>query len=146
MLYLPAALRRIIIGLILAYPNAGAAKDACDLTQSLHRGIVHEQPVSISTDVLWNTTFYPVPGYDGVTVTNAPTSLHGVTIFRWTEFLSYATTALSPSLASQAQVASMSATPTPAYSGSEFVLVVLGDKKNERRQTGSVSHKGYEQF
>ncbi|KAK4503926.1 hypothetical protein PRZ48_004841 [Zasmidium cellare] len=137
MLYLSPALRNVLIGLILSYPIASNAKDTCKITYDLHTGIVHEQPVSINTDVLWNTTFYPIPEH-AVTVTNAPTSFQGITTFRWTELLSYTTKVRSPSLASEAQVASISATPTPAFADSEFVLLVLGDKKNEKRQSGSV--------
>lgn len=140
MQYLSAALRSVLIGLILSYPDPSSAQDACQLTQDMHRGIVHEQPVSINTDVLWNTTFYPIPDH-GVTVTNAPTSFHGITTFRWTELSPYTSTTRSPTLSSQAQVALTSPTPTAAFAESEFVLLVRGEKKNEKRQAGSVSTK-----
>lgn len=139
MLYLTAALRNILIGPMLTYPDPVNAKHACQFTQGLHQGIVHEQPISINTNVLWNTTFYPLPEY-GVTVTNAPTSFHGITTFRWTELAPYKSTVRSPSLASEAQLASISATPTSLFADSEFVLLVLGDRRNEKRQAGSVSN------
>ena len=45
--------------------------------------IVFEQTVAINTEILSDTTFYPLPGVP-VTISNAPTSLDTVTSFQWT--------------------------------------------------------------
>ncbi|KAK6396443.1 hypothetical protein LTR65_009527 [Meristemomyces frigidus] len=71
--------------LLLTRPQPTWAQDGCfPLQQPLVQRVVYEQAVSIRTDVLLNTTFYPVPGV-AVTVDNAPTSFDGVTTFRYTD-------------------------------------------------------------
>lgn len=138
MLSLPATLQSVIIGLILSYPTPIGADDACQLTQqSLEPQIVHEQSVFINTDVLSNTTFFAIPEV-AITVSNAPTSFNGITTLRWTE---PRTTVASrtPSLAATSVAQPYtSATPTVAFEESSFVLMVLRNNENQKRQSGSV--------
>lgn len=91
MLSLPLTLRCLIVGCLLAL-TANAQKrqiietSACAITDQITRtATVREQPVSINTDVLQNTTFYPIPDH-AITVTNAPTSFDMITTFSWTEY------------------------------------------------------------
>ncbi|EMC92444.1 hypothetical protein BAUCODRAFT_27724 [Baudoinia panamericana UAMH 10762] len=46
--------------------------------------VVYEQAISINTNVRTNTTFHPIPEV-AVTISNAPTSVDGVTTFRYTQ-------------------------------------------------------------
>lgn len=115
--------------LILALPSLIDAQQACSLRYPLTYKIVHEQPISINTDVLLNTTFNPIREVT-VTINNAPTSLDGVTTFWWTE----TKTQVSSSLFSLTST-SVQTTATP--SDSSFVLLVMGQNHNQRRQSGS---------
>ncbi|GAB7337165.1 hypothetical protein MBLNU457_g2554t3 [Dothideomycetes sp. NU457] len=58
------------------------AQSVCDVGP-VNQTTVYVQPVSINTDIVSNTTFYPIPQV-AVTVTNAPTSFNGVTTYTWT--------------------------------------------------------------
>lgn len=66
--------------LVQCWRQAQAQSSACP---DVPRVIVYEQAVSINTDVLYNTTFYPVPQYP-YTVSNAPTSINELTTLQWT--------------------------------------------------------------
>ncbi|KAK5168111.1 uncharacterized protein LTR77_006679 [Saxophila tyrrhenica] len=102
---------------------------ACQLPHPITYEIVHQQPVSINTDILYNTTFYPVPEV-GVTVDNAPTSLNGITTYHWTETKTYSDySRLSRTLTAT------QATATP--DDSTFVMVAFGSAKHNKRQSGS---------
>lgn len=96
------------------------------------RNTVYEQPISINTDVLYNTTFYPLPEA-AVTVTNAPTSFNGVTTLRWTS--------TAPSYESDTAfrnpVDETAPSPRPTQAEEVFVLVAMSRRRNQKRQSGS---------
>jgi hypothetical protein len=81
MLKLPSlSLQKLLLlpsSLLLPLSELVLAQQACQFSPPLQYAIVHQQPVSINTDVLFNTTFFPIAGV-GVTIDNAPTSLNGV--------------------------------------------------------------------
>lgn len=138
MLSLPPALRKVLIGLILCYSTPIMAADACDLTrQYLTTRTVHEQTVSINTDVSRNTTFYPIPQV-AITVSNAPTSFDGITALHWTEPRASTASRTTPLIATSLVKAYASATPTEVLQESSFVLMVLRTNENQKRQMGSV--------
>lgn len=137
MLSFPSALRAMIIGLVFRFPSLIQAEDACQLSQRLLTpGIVHEQAVSINTDVLVNTTFYAIPEAP-ITVTNAPTSFDTMTTMRWTEQRITRSSTTSPLLATSALRLYASATPTGAIEESSFVLMVSYNNDLQKRQLGS---------
>lgn len=79
----PAYLRRLFVlpnALLLSIADVITAQQACRFSQPLTAHVVHEQAISIKTNVLHNTTFYPIEEI-AVTVSNAPTVLDGVTTF-----------------------------------------------------------------
>lgn len=83
----PLNIRRLILlpsTLLLTLPGIIAAQKACVVQQPLTYGVIHEQAVSINTNLLLNTTFEPI-SVVAVTINNAPTSLNGITTFTWTE-------------------------------------------------------------
>lgn len=116
---------------LLAFPRSGHSQQACFPSQAVYRSIVHEQSVSINTDVLHNTTFYAIPEV-AVTVHNAPTSFDGITTFRWTETETLRPPGMRSSLASASQ-ASVTATADDT-----FVLMVMEQNRHQRRQTGTM--------
>lgn len=67
--------------LLLALPQLIAAQQAC-LQRPVSYGVIHERAVSI------NTAFTPYPEA-ALTISNAPTSIDGVTTFTWTETKTY---------------------------------------------------------
>ena len=81
---LPSRLLSSPCKLLLLLPRLMAAQQACQISQPLNYGTVHEQVISINTNVLFNTTFFPIANV-GITIGNAPTSLDGITTFHWTE-------------------------------------------------------------
>lgn len=138
MLSLTEALRKVLIGLMVCYPVLTAAEDACQLTQrQLTPRIVHEQPISINTDILTNTTFYAIPQV-GITVTNAPTSFDAITTLRWTESRTSVSTKTLHSRVTTASQAYTSAAPTGTFQETTFVLVVSYENDIQKRQMGSV--------
>lgn len=113
------------------------AQSACPSVRTL--GTVYEQAVMINTDVLTNTTLYPIPEV-AVTISNAPTSINGITTFHWTK----TQIDLDPVTIVSRTSSVLSATPTIALN--EFVLMIQSnvqrthDKRKihgEKRQSGT---------
>lgn len=117
------------MGLLISAVDYAQAQQACMFAQPLTQRLLHEQPIYINTDVLTNTTFYPMSGI-GVTIENAPTSLSGVTTFTWTETKTY-----NDYSRSTRTFAAASATTTPA--DMTFVMMALGTDRHEKRQSGA---------
>jgi len=115
--------------LLLSFPDLPLAQGPCELDQPLLYGVVHEQAVSVNTDVLLNTTFNPFPEV-AVTISNAPTSLDGITTFTWTQTKTYAR--YPPSMTSSSSVQT-----TTTASDTSYVLLVRDQKPNHKRQSGS---------
>lgn len=69
--------------LLSTLPISVRSQSACLSPRPPIQHVVYEQAVSINTDVLYNTTFYPLPEA-AITVTNAPTRYSGVTTLQWT--------------------------------------------------------------
>lgn len=112
--------------LLLSLSNLTTAQQACSLGYPLTYNIVHEQVISINTDVLFNTTFNPIRDVT-VTIENAPTSLDGLTTFWWTETKTYESFSRTRS--------AIQTTAKP--SDSTFVILVMGESHNHKRQSGS---------
>ena len=110
--------------LLLSLPDSLLAQGPCEMY-----GVVHEQAVSVNTDVLLNTTFNPFPEVV-VTISNAPTSLDGITTFAWTETKTYARYPRSMTSSSSVQT-------TTTASDTSYVLLVRDQKPNHKRQSGS---------
>ena len=115
--------------LLLCLPSLIKAQQACPMQQPLTYRMVHEQVISINTDVLYNTTFNPIRDVT-VTVDNAPTSMNGLTTFWWTESKTY-----MESHSLSRTTSAMHTTATPA--DSSFVILVMGEQHNHKRQSGS---------
>ena len=135
-------LRRSFLAFCLLISSVRGADDVCSIhNQSTAPLIVHEEAVSINTDVLWNTTFYAAPGL-AVTITNAPTNLDLITTFRWTEpRFSQTSPKRSPSIASMLSLASAFASPTALLQDATYIMGVIegaSNKKHRKRQSGSV--------
>lgn len=121
---------------LLLYPRSAKAQDFCSASSRLQT-TVYEQVVSISTEVLTNTTFFPIPEV-AVTVNNAPTSINGVTTFHWTKTQTEVDS-IRVSRASSVLIA------TPTIALNEFVLMVQPHvqrthhrrKLNAKRQSGT---------
>ncbi|KAM0724144.1 hypothetical protein Q7P37_000025 [Cladosporium fusiforme] len=119
---------------LLFFPSETHTQSACLPLQNPVRKVVYEQPVSINTDILQNTTFYPMPEA-AITVTNAPTSFDGITTLRWTSTESYPD---SHSYTSSSQVAhSIELPPSPTPSQDTLVLIAMDRRRNQKRQSGS---------
>jgi len=91
---------------------------------------VHEQAVSINTDVLSNTTFYAIPQV-AITVNNAPTSFDGVTTLTWTETAG-STIQYSPTQASSAD---------PQQTAAIFFLMVSDATRHPRAKRQPLQYK-----
>lgn len=118
----------------MACAGMASALETC----SVERQTVHEQIVSINTEVLSNTTFYPVPEV-AVTITNAPTSLDGITTFRWTESPKITWGPTLTSLAPIPQSLQSLATAASDLENTSFILMVLRSDGLQIRQQGDVS-------
>jgi hypothetical protein len=117
--------------LLSTLPRPVRSQSAClSLRPPVHQ-VVYEQAVSINTDVLYNTTFYPLP-QAAVTVTNAPTSYSGVTTLQWTSTFSEFDTGTSDRV-----VQSTAPSPSPTSAQDTFVLVAVRARQNQKRQSGS---------
>lgn len=134
-------LRHILLAfadLLLTQPRPIRSQSAClSLRPPVHQ-VVYQQAVSINTDVLYNTTFYPLPEA-AITVTNAPTSYSGVTTLQWTS------TILEDDTGSSNRVTySSAALPSPTMAQDTFVLVAMRAQQHQKRQSGSyfVSSEG----
>ena len=115
--------------LLLLLPVLTGAQHPCQISQPLTYGIVHVQAISIRTNILSNTTFFPIPEV-AVTIHDVPTSLDGVTIFRWTETRTYFDTVDPSPTISGPQTTS---TARDSY----FVMRVMGSKQHSKRQSGT---------
>lgn len=115
--------------LLLTLPYLVEAQQACSIQWPETYNIVHQQVVSIKTDVLFNTTFKAAREIT-ITVENAPTSFDGLTTVYWTETRTQMSSTAFSSTTSAIQT---SATPTDT----SFVLLVMGEKHNQKRQSGS---------
>ena len=125
-----SVLRLPMATLLLSLPQIASAQQACQISQPLTYSVIHQQPVSINTDVLYNTTFYPYPGIS-VAVDNAPTSLDGVTTFSWTETKTHSEYSRRTRTLTATQA-------TTTADDSTFVMLVLGAMKhNRKRLSGS---------
>lgn len=114
------------------FPRRVRSQSACLSLRPPIRQVVYEQIVSINTDVLFNTTFHPLP-QAAITVTNAPTSYNGITTLQWTSTLS-----LDPISAISHSVTHLTApSPSPTPSEDTFVLVAMRHSNNQKRQSGS---------
>lgn len=124
--------------LLSTLPRHVHSQSAClSLRPPIHQ-VVYKQAVSINTDVLYNTTFYPLPDA-AITVTNAPTSYSGITTLQWTStFSGYDTGPSTPVDHSTAP------SPSPTQAEDTFVLVAMRAQPNYKRQSGSffVSSEG----
>ena len=91
--------------------------------------IIHEQAVSIRTNILLDTTFLPI---DEVTIAvdKIPKSLDGVITLQWTETKTYQ---------DLTSVSSMTSAPESISTGrdSPFVLLVMGSQQHNKRRSGS---------
>jgi hypothetical protein len=118
--------------LLSTLPSPVRSQSACLSLQAPIHKVVYQQPVSINTDVLFNTTFYPLPEA-AITVTNAPTSYSGVTTLQWTS-----TFAIDDAIPqSQHLFRSTAPSPMPTQASDTFVLVALRPQQNQKRQSGS---------
>lgn len=130
-----AKLRHIFLAfaeLLSAFPRRARSQSACLSLRPPFQQVVYEQTVSINTDVLFNTTFYPLPGA-AITVTNAPTSYNGITTLQWTSTLQFdATSAISHSVTHLT-----ASSPSPTQVDDTFVLVAMRHSNNQKRQSGS---------
>jgi hypothetical protein len=123
--------------LLSTLPRPVRSQSACLSLRPPIQQVVYEQAVSINTDVLYNTTFYPLPEVP-ITVTNAPTSYSGVTTLQWTS------TILDDRTGSSNRITHSSAPPSPTQAQDIFVLVAMRARQIEKRQSGSyfVSSEG----
>ncbi|SMR41830.1 unnamed protein product [Zymoseptoria tritici ST99CH_1E4] len=128
-----SSLRHALVGIVMGCAGLASALDTC----SVERQTVHEQIVSVNTEVLSNTTFYPVPEV-AVTITNAPTSLDGITTFRWTESPKITWGPTLTSLASIPQSLESLATAASDLENTSFILMVLRSDGLQIRQQGDV--------
>lgn len=120
--------------MLLMFPSLIRSQSACFSLHRPARKVVYEQPVSINTDVLLNTTFHPVPEA-AITVTNAPTSFDGITTLRWTSTISLPYSDFGSSTFQSASTFEYPPGPTP--SEDTFVLIAMDQRRNQKRQSGS---------
>lgn len=119
-------------GALLISPSPVHSQSACFSGTPPVRKVVYEQPVSVNTDVLLNTTFYPISDA-AITVTNAPSSINGITTLRWTStFPNQDYIMVSTRASSVGEVS-----PTPTHSDEVFVLIATDHQRNQKRQSGS---------
>lgn len=135
------SLRHIFLAfadLLSTLPISVRSQSACLSPRPPIQHVVYEQAVSINTDVLYNTTFYPLPEA-AITVTNAPTRYSGVTTLQWTS------TILDDDTSPSYRVTRSNApSPSPTQVEDTFVLVAMRARQIEKRQSGSyfVSSEG----
>lgn len=101
---------------------------ACSEEGQRHPAILFEQEVALDVTVAVNTTFHPIPAV-AITVSNAPTSFHGVTTLRWVQTILETYTIASSR-------AIISTTPLPATTSESFILALSGINGRQRRQAG----------
>jgi hypothetical protein len=125
--------------LLSTLPRPVRSQSTClSLRPPVYHQVVYQQAVSINTDVLYNTTFYPLP-QAAITVSNAPTSFSGVTTLQWTSTFSGSNLGTSNRV-----VHSTAPSPSPTPAQDTFVLVAMRAHTNQKRQSGSyfVSSEG----
>lgn len=119
----------VFTDLLLWLPTPTQAQSSCAAVGAT----IFEQTVSINTEILSNTTFYPAPGVP-ITISNAPTSLDTLTTFLWTS-------TLGPDRSTSAsQVMQSSPLPTINPADHAFVLRITQHSPSGRqvkRQSGS---------
>jgi hypothetical protein len=128
-------LRHIFLALadlILTLPSPALSQSSCLSLKAPVHEVVYQQPVSINTDVLFNTTFYPFPEV-AITVTNAPTSYSGVTTLQWTSTV----TMDDMNTPSPHVLHSTAPSPSPTQAQDSFVLVAMRSQQNQKRQSRS---------
>lgn len=125
----------LFLSLVGLHVTLAASQNACNFQLPGLQTVIHQQAVSLNTDVLTNTSFYPIPEA-AITITNAPTSFDIVTIMSWSRILTDAVTI--PTLTSPlTPTSSMTAGPSPTETDSSFVLIIQGLDKNHKRHTSS---------
>ena len=127
-----AALSLQVVVAVLSLPSS--AQNTCfGGKPAANRTIVYQQAVSINTDVLYNTTFYPLPQV-AVTVDNAPTSFDGVTTVSWTQTVDK-TTSIS-SLTSSSASSSDAAVSSAPVNTNNFYIMLSQPERSQKRQSG----------
>lgn len=125
----------LLSSLVGLHVTLAVSQNACDFQLPVLQTVIHQQVVSVNTDVLTNTSFYPIPEA-AITVMNAPTSFDIVTMMSWSRILTDAAT--MPTLTSPLTVtSSISAGPSPTETDSSFVLIIQGLDRNHKRQSSS---------
>jgi hypothetical protein len=119
-------LKAALLCLITLLPYLAGAQNACDVYLPASQSVVYQQAVSVNTFVQSNTTFFPIPEAQAITVTDAPTSFDLVTTLSWTKTLPY--TDYSYTLAS---------TAAPTITDPAFILFIrLDTRLHQKRQSG----------
>lgn len=112
--------------LVSLLPYFSKAQNACNIYRPASQGVVYQQAVSVNTFVQSNTTFFPHPEAQAITVTDAPTSFDLITTLSWTKTFSY--TASASAIASAA---------IPTTTDSTFILFITSDTRlHQKRQNG----------
>lgn len=136
-----AGCHSLLANLLLISGICGATNVRSKYHESMGSFVAHEDAVSTSTEMPWNTTFYAEPAV-AVTGNNAPTSLDMITTYHWTKPGSYDTSQQLPSSAtSLASLASTMVTSATVPQDSTYVLGVMNIRpvgKLRKRQSGSV--------
>lgn len=125
-----AFLRSSLLSLL---PWATSGQAGCSISQPMTYGIVHQQVISIRTDVLFNTTFHPIPEV-AVTIENAPTLLDGITTLYYTEMITH-----HRSSSTRTEISHTRATPetSPTAAETTFLLAAMGiGNHHNKRQSG----------
>lgn len=142
MFSLNTPLQSLTIVLLLGCPLTLVAQgqnSACLIAERFEqRYTVREQAVSVNTNVLTNTTFYPIP-QAAIAITNAPTSIDTITTFRWTE-AQVPMSIWSPTVASSTvgRLSSMVYTSAMATAypdlGDYYVIAAMNARNVQKRQ------------
>jgi hypothetical protein len=119
-------LRAALVCLVSLLPCFTKAQNACNIYGPASQGVVYQQAVSVNTFVQSNTTFFPHPEAQAITVTDAPTSFDLITTLSWTKTSSYTASA-------SAVVSAAISTTTD----STFILFITSDTElHQKRQNG----------
>jgi hypothetical protein len=121
--------------MLFTLPGPAHSQSACLSVTPPAQQVVYEQPVSINTDVLFNTTFYPLTEA-AVTVTNAPTRYSGITTLQRTS-ISSMDSMVGIEASSQRVAYSTAPSPFPTQVQDTFFLVAMRPSQNQKRQSGS---------
>lgn len=118
------------------YPTPTICQNACDVQVGPRiQTVIHQQVVSIKTDVQTNTSFYPIPEV-AITVTDAPTSFDTITSLRWSSTQPY--TAFISLTSPPTTTTSTLAVSSPTSTNTSFVLIISGGiNQNQRRQSNA---------